>query len=101
MSDCIEEELFLFPHSIETLGLRVAHLPTNQFLDYILQVRNNRPLRSTLVALCQASEALDHTHNAIDQVNTMETQLVAVKAQLLSSRRKINHALHKFTEVLR
>ena len=101
MSNRIEDELFLSPHSVETLGLRVACLPTNQFLNYIHQVRNNRPLCSTLVALHQASKALDHIHNTIDQVNAMETQLVAARAQLLSSCHKINHALHEFTEVLR
>lgn len=100
MSDYIKDKLFLSPHSIETLGLRVACLSTNCFLNYIHQVHDNQPLRSTLIALCQISKALEHTHNAIDQVNTMETQLVAARAQLLSSHRKINHALHKFTDVL-
>ena len=101
MSDHIKEELFLSPHSVETLDLRVVRLPTNQFLNYVHQVHDNRPLCSTLVALCQASEALDHTHNAIDQVNAMDTQLIAARAQLLSLCRKINHTLHEFTEVLR
>ena len=51
MSNRIEDELFLSPHSVETLGLRVAHLPTNQFLNYVHQVRDNKPLRSILVTL--------------------------------------------------
>ena len=55
MSDCtqsIEDELFLSPHSIETLGLRVTYLPTDWFLNYVHQVCNNRLLCSTLIALC-------------------------------------------------
>ena len=103
MSDCtqsIEDELSLSPHSIETLGLRVACLFTDWFLNYVHQVCNNRLLCSTLIALCQVSKALEHTHNAIDQINAMEAQLITARAQLLSSCCKINHALHTFTEVL-
>ena len=100
-ANTIEDELILTPNSFEALGLRVARLPANRFLDFFDQVRDNRPLRSTLIALREANEAFEHTNNAIDKVNAMEIQIVAARAQLMASRRKISHALHEFTEVLR
>lgn len=100
-ANTIEDELILTPNSFEALGLRVARFPANRFLDFFDQVRDNRPLRSTLIALREANEAFEHTNNAIDKVNAMEIQIVAARAQLMASRRKISHALHEFTEVLR